>query len=258
MRPSPGIPQHALDRVGREGIDRAIRACRPPEFQFILGNVERDDLQAHRLCILDRDLAKTADTGDDHPLAGPRIGLLQSLVGGDPGAEDRRNGGKIHAGRQSRRKGSRSNHIFGKTAVHTVAGIVLVLAQRLPAGFAIFAAHAGVMQPGDTHRIAEFEIGDIRSQRGDHAGGLVAGNERWHRLDRPIAGGGVQIGVTDAAGLDLDENLSPSRHRHRNVLDYEGLTECPDNRRLHHCRHFRCTPAAVCRKYITARAVFPI
>src|SRR5262249_49177211 len=46
-------------------------------------------MQAHRLGVLHRKLAKPADPGDGDPLAGLRLGLLDALVAGDAGTKDR-------------------------------------------------------------------------------------------------------------------------------------------------------------------------
>ena len=100
-------------------------------------------------------MAQPADTGDGDPLAGPCFGFLQSLIGGDAGTQDRRDGAKsIVAG--SRATKAAEAMTIGKAAVDAVAGVVLVLAQRFPAGLAIFAIHAGVVQPGDADSVAAF------------------------------------------------------------------------------------------------------
>ena len=49
------------------------------------------------------------------------------------------------------------------------------------------------------------------ADRDDVADALVAGDERRLRLDRPVALGGVQVGVADAARRDLDQDLARRR-----------------------------------------------
>ena len=153
-------------------------------------------------------MAETTDAGYRHPLAGPRLGFLQTLVGGHAGAKDRRHLREIDAGRQARGKRCRCDDIFSEAAVAAVTGVMLVLAKRLPAGLAVFATHAGIVQPGDADRIALLEVGHARAERGDHAGDFMPGNERRHGLYRPISIGGMQIGMANAARNHLDQ-ISP-------------------------------------------------
>ena len=53
-------------------------------------DVDRADVQSHGLGILDRQMPQAADAGDGDPFAGLRLGLLDSFVGGDAGADERR------------------------------------------------------------------------------------------------------------------------------------------------------------------------
>src|SRR6202171_199864 len=123
-------------------------------------------------------MPEAADTRDSDPFARPRLGFLKALVGGDAGAEDRRHLREVDARRKPRRKGRGSDNVLRETTITVVAGVVLVLAHGFPAGLAIFAAHAGVMQPRDAHGVARLEIRYARSERGHNAGNLVARNER--------------------------------------------------------------------------------
>ena len=52
--------------------------------------------------------------------------------------------------------------------------------------------------------------GDAGADRLDDADALVAGDERRRRLDRPVAVGGVDVGVAQAARLDADQDLAGS------------------------------------------------
>ena len=67
----------------------------------------------------------------------------------------------------------------------------------------------------------------------DDADALVAGDERRRRLDRPLAAGGVDVGVAEPAGLDADEHLLRSRDRDREVLDLERTVEATDDGGFH-------------------------
>ncbi len=66
---------------------------------------------------------------------------------------------------------------------------------------------------------------DTGAHRGDEAHALVAGNEGRVGLDRPVALGGVQVGVADAAGLDLDQHVTRTWARHWHFFDGQRLVE---------------------------------
>src|SRR3954470_9896679 len=148
-----GTASRRLEDIGysvrRTGVDGYIRSGRTRQRKLICRNVERQNLEAHRLGMLDRHMAEAADTRYRDPLAGARLGLLQPLVGGDAGAQDWRHLREIDAYWKPRGKRRRRNHVFGEAAVATISGVVLVFAQRLPTGLAIFATLAGIMQPRD-------------------------------------------------------------------------------------------------------------
>lgn len=57
----------------------------------------------------------------------------------------------------------------------------------------------------------------------------MVGNERGVGLDRPAPVGGVDIGVAQLTGLDLDNDLSWSWLWLRHLLDAQGLIEGVDN-----------------------------
>ena len=98
---------------------------------------------------------------------------------------------------------------------------------------------AGREEPGVADQLAHREVGDALAQGHDLADAFMAGDERRVRLDRPVALDGVQIGVADAAGDQLDQGLSGGRRRHRNPLDDQVLAELLDYSCLHDC-HVCC------------------
>ena len=63
----------------------------------------------------------------------------------------------------------------------------------------------------------------------DRADTFVAGNERGLRLDRPVAVGGVEVGVADARGDELDEGLVVSGSGQVDVLDDDRGAELLDD-----------------------------
>src|SRR6202171_2968076 len=159
-------------------------------------------------------MPEAADTRDSDPFARPRLGFLEALVGGDAGAEDRRHLRKVDARRKPRRKGRGSDNVLRATTLAVVTGVVLALAYGFPAGLAIFAAHAGVVQPRNADGVARLEISYARAERSHDAGNLVARNERKRGLHRPVAFRGVQVCMAHAAGHHLDQDLSRTRHGH--------------------------------------------
>ena len=70
-------------------IDHQLRAMLLGQRQLVVGDVDRGHAQAHGLGVLHRDVAESADTGDDNPLAGLGLGHLQALVDRDAGAQHR-------------------------------------------------------------------------------------------------------------------------------------------------------------------------
>ena len=95
----------------------------------------------------------------------------------------------------------------GEPAVEVVAGEAGARAEVLPARAAEGALSAGEAQPGDADPVARAEPGRARPGPDDPPHHLVARHD-------PVAGEGevavhdVEVGPADAAGLDLDEDLS--------------------------------------------------
>ena len=127
--------------------------------------------------------------------------------------------------------------IFGETAVDRIAGVLLALAQRLPAAQAMHTLAAGGIEPGNADAVAFLDVGDARSDRGDMADAFMAGNEGRVGLDRPVALGRVQIGVAHAGRGDLHEDLARSDRWDRCLLNDQRLAECADDGRLHGSCH---------------------
>ena len=71
---------------------------------------------------------------------------------------------------------------------------------------------------------------------------LVSRNEGRAGLHRPVAIGGVQVGVADARGLDLHQDAARRDFRDRHFLDRQRLAEGTHHRRLHGLRHGRPPP----------------
>jgi hypothetical protein len=147
------------------------------EGEFVVRDVHRGDAQAHGHGILDGDVPQPADAGDGDPL--PRLGFghFQSLVDGDAGAEHR---GHLHGVRTGGNSGGEPavhQHVLTEGAVHTVAGVLLGLAQRFPAGAAVLAVAAGGPEPGVAHQVTDGEVCDALAEGHHLAHAFVAGHE---------------------------------------------------------------------------------
>ena len=131
--------------------------------------------------------------------------------------------------------------VLGEAAVDRVAGVLLGLAQGLPTAQAVLAVATGAVQPGNPHPIAFLDVVDALTHRGDFADAFMAGNKWRIGLDRPVAVGGVQVGVADPGGGDLDQNLAPGGARHLDLLEGQGLTELTNDGGFHGALHC-CAP----------------
>ena len=106
------------------------------------------------MSVLNGNVAETtrrAQNGD--PLAGLHLSLLETLVGGDTGAQ---NGGSLREGEVL----GEVAHIVGaadgvlrEAAVREEAGLVLLRAHGLPAAEAVGAVAAAVVKPSRTHAV---------------------------------------------------------------------------------------------------------
>ena len=85
--------------------------------------------------------------------------------------------------------------------------------------------------------IAFLQANYVRAARRDDPDTFMAGDKRQRRLCRPIAVGGMQVGVTDAARNDLDQNLARPRGGNRNFLDAQRLPESVHHAGSHRFRH---------------------
>lgn len=84
---------------------------------------------------------------------------------------------------------------------------------------------AGAVQPGHAHAITFLDMLDVLAHRSHMAHALMAGNEGRMRLDGPVAFGRMQIGVADAGGGNLDQDLIVCRSGYRHFFDRERLPE---------------------------------
>ena len=216
--------QHAVGAadIALDHLHGILRACVDGQLgtqtlgQLQLGviHIHRHHVQPHRLGVLHRDMTEAADAGDHHPLAGACTGDLEALVDSDTGAENRRDLVELDVLRQDANVVRVGQHVFGVAAIDRVAGVLLAFAEGFPASQAVLAAAAGGVQPGHADAIALLHPGHAGTHRRDVANAFMAGNERQGRFHRPVALGSVQVGVADAGGGDLHQDLTGAGHRH--------------------------------------------
>jgi len=101
----------------------------------------------------------------------------------------------------------------------------------------MLAVAAGRVEPGHPDTVALLYDRYPRADGGDQTDPLVAGNERRHRLHRPVAVGGMKIGVADATGLGLDQNLTGTRSGNVEIAERQGLAELLDDGGVHFAGH---------------------
>jgi hypothetical protein len=199
---------HLGDHVAGAGVDDDLGTESGGQRELGVVDIDGDHAQAHRPRVLHGDVAQTADAVDRHPLAGPGVGHLEVLVGGDAGAQDGSYFQWVDVVRDSWGVGGVDQHVGAEAAVDAVAAVLLPLAQRLPAGAAVFAPAARRPQPGVADLVADLEVVHPVTECDDGAVALVAGDERGLRLHRPVAVRRVQVGVADAGGLQFYQSLT--------------------------------------------------
>ena len=123
-------------------------------------------------------------------------------------------------------------HVLGVAAVHRVAGVPLLEAQRLPAGGAVLARAARPAQPGDGHAIALGHPGHPGADGLDQADALVAGDEGRGGLHGPVAVGGVDVRVAEARRLDPDDDLARAGDGDRDLFEDQRALEVVDDGRI--------------------------
>ncbi|GAA3525874.1 hypothetical protein GCM10022263_13280 [Nocardioides daeguensis] len=99
------------------------------------------------------------------------------------------------------------------------------------------AVPAGAAQPRDRDPVPDGTLGDAGTDGGDDADALVAGDEGRSRLDGPVAVGGVDVGVAQAARLHPYDDLPGARLGQGALLDDERGVEAG-----HDCCFHGCSP----------------
>ena len=119
-------------------------------------------------------------------------------------------------------------------AVGKVALVLLLADRHAEVGPRVDAvdALAALRREQRDHVVADGERGDVGPDLLDDPGSLVAEDRR--RVSGGVgAGGGVEVGVADAAGGEADQDLSRPRLGELDLLDDERLAELLEDRRAH-------------------------
>jgi len=127
--------------------------------------------------------------------------------------------------------------VFRVRSVHGVTGVLLARAERFPTADAVLAVTARGVKPGNAHPITLFYRGDALPQVRHVTHPLVAGYKGQLGLDRPVAVGGMNVGMADATCHDLHQNLPFSGLRHRDLFNRKRFTELANERGFHGFTH---------------------
>ena len=109
-------------------------------------------------------------------------------------------------------------------AVAVVAGEHGIVAEVLAAVAAIGAVAAGAPEPRNADSSADREALDVRPRPHDPADDLVAGHDRRPHVGQ-FAVDDVQVGATDAAGFDPDQQLRRPRFGIGALLQNQRLAD---------------------------------
>lgn len=144
-RSSFDVVYHVL--AGRE-VNKRRGAELSGHLLFLVTSVNCDYAEAHRSCVLNSQRTKsTACTDDGDGLAGSGVGLLQSLVDGDAGAENGRNGLQITFLGDTGNVSRFGDAVLLESAVDGVAGQEGFCAERLVGSLAEVARQARTVDP---------------------------------------------------------------------------------------------------------------
>ena len=97
---------------------------------------------------------------------------------------------------------------------------------------------AGRVEPRHADAVAFLHDRHARSDGGDAPDAFMAGNERERGLHRPVAVCGVEIGVADAAGLGLDQDLAGAGRGNVPLPQDQRLSELFDDGGVHFAGHW--------------------
>ena len=216
------------DEIHRVG--RAEHLC---HVELCIDQVDGGDGRAGDTGVLDSKVPETTDTEYGHKVRRPRTRDFHCLVCRDTGAGERGGVEGVDRVGDSPDEGRFGDEVLGEPAIDAVAGIAGVRTQCLPAGCAQLTGAAGPPEPRHCHAISFAETPHSFSEALNDADTFVAGNEWRLWLDRPVTVCGVDVGVAQTGGLDLDQDFTVAGLGGGDVLDLEWLVEAGDDCGLH-------------------------
>ena len=218
-----------LAQQDRRIVDRCVHGVRRTELaghrQLVLVDVDGDHGGPGDARVLHGHVSEPTHSEHGDDVRGTDLGDLHGLVGGDAGTRQRCGVKGIDALGNAHDVLRRGDGVVGVGAVASVAGVALVRAERLPAGDAELALAARPTEPRDGDTCPDRQAGHAGSEGLDDAHALVPWHERDRRLHRPVAVGGVDVGVAQTGGLDAHEHLARAWRRDRSVLDDQWTIE---------------------------------
>jgi hypothetical protein len=224
MGAAAGRLKNIWHRVWRARIDRDVGARGSGERKLVRGDIKCRDVQPHRLGVLDGNVSEASDARDGDPFARPCLGFLKAFKlsrrhkGSAQSAQNR------HRPEAARQKAPQRSHIQ-RNRHHSHSRCYAGARTRSPDRSRNIRSACRHRAATQRRRVAWLEIRDARAKRSYNACNLMAWNEGKRRLHRPIAFSGMQVGMADAAGHHLDQDLSRTRHRHGYVLYHQRLAE---------------------------------
>src|SRR5437867_650600 len=212
-------------RLHRHRVAKVAGPRRPePTGELTVGRLARahEHLAPSRARHLERDVGGRAEAVDAEPAAGRRLAPLERPVPDDARAEERRGVGIAEGRRDPIGERRGRDRVVREAAVGVVASELGALAEVLAARRAVRAGAARAAQPREAHARARLEARRPGARALDPADDLVAGNDR-RPDERQVALDEVEVGATDAARADPDEDFVRARLGDRALLEAEGL-----------------------------------
>lgn len=197
------------DEVGRGGeVNIGGGTELLAKLALLLTTIDGNGVDAHGLGILKSDGAETT-TGTDNGngLAGLDTGLLEALVDGDTGAQDRGDGLEVTLLGDAGNVSSLGDSVLLERAIDGVTGKESLGAERLVGLLAVSAAQARAVEPLNADMVADLNILNKLATGDDDTSTLVTTDKGQLDIEGPVTHHGVVVGVADTGELDVNEDL---------------------------------------------------
>ncbi len=220
-------------------------------------------MRAHRLRQFDAHVPQPTEADDADLFAWPRAPLAQRRIGGDAGAQQRRDPGRIEVFRHAQHEVLIYHQIGGVAAVGYGAGLTILAV--IGAGKAVLAilfqpliaartAAAGIHHATDADQIADPVTRDMAADGADAPDDFMAW---YHRVNRiaPFVASLMQVRMADTAEQHLNLHIVVAqgarwvieRHQRRlRIMRGIGMGNV-HGRSSYQCRGDNAWPAAECR-----------